>query len=52
MERLNIYLGVGMLLQADAKALEWVCASYLSQDKTAYEEIMYELQTILNDPSL
>lgn len=28
-----------MLLQADAKALEWVCASYLSQDKTAYEEI-------------
>jgi DNA polymerase I-like protein with 3'-5' exonuclease and polymerase domains len=28
-----------MLLQADAKALEWVCASYLSQDKTAYDEI-------------
>lgn len=28
-----------MLLQADAKALEWVCASYLSQDKVAYEEI-------------
>ena len=39
MERLNIYLGVGMLLQADAKALEWVCASYLSQDETAYKEI-------------
>ena len=28
-----------MLLQADAKALEWVCAAYLSQDKVAYEEI-------------
>lgn len=28
-----------MLLQADAKALEWVCASYLSQDKVAYNEI-------------
>ena len=28
-----------MLLQADAKALEWVCASYLSQDKVAYDEI-------------
>lgn len=28
-----------MLLQADAKALEWVCASFLSQDKTAYKEI-------------
>ena len=28
-----------MLLQADAKALEWVCASYLSQDKIAYDEI-------------
>jgi DNA polymerase I-like protein with 3'-5' exonuclease and polymerase domains len=28
-----------MLLQADAKALEWICASFLSQDKVAYEEI-------------
>ena len=28
-----------MLLQADAKALEWVCATYLSQDKTAIQEI-------------
>ena len=28
-----------MLLQADAKALEWVCASYLSQDETAKQEI-------------
>lgn len=39
MEKLNNYLGAGMLLQADAKALEWVCATYLSQDQTAYEEI-------------
>jgi DNA polymerase I-like protein with 3'-5' exonuclease and polymerase domains len=29
-----------MLLQADAKALEWVCATYLSQDKTAIQEIL------------
>lgn len=28
-----------MLLQADAKALEWVCASFLSQDKVAIKEI-------------
>ena len=28
-----------MLLQADAKALEWVCAAYLSQDQTAIKEI-------------
>ena len=28
-----------MLLNADAKALEWVCAAYLSQDKTAIQEI-------------
>ncbi len=28
-----------MLLQADAKALEWVCASYLSQDQVAIQEI-------------
>jgi len=28
-----------MLLQADAKALEWVCATYLSQDQTALKEI-------------
>lgn len=39
MEKLNNYLGVGMLLQADAKALEWVCATYLSQDETAIKEI-------------
>ena len=39
MEKLNNYLGVGMLLQADAKALEWVCAAYLSQDQTAIKEI-------------
>ena len=39
MEKLNNYLGADMLLQADAKALEWVCATYLSQDKTALEEI-------------
>ena len=30
---------LNVLLQADAKALEWVCASYLSQDQTAYKEI-------------
>jgi DNA polymerase I-like protein with 3'-5' exonuclease and polymerase domains len=28
-----------MLLQADAKALEWVCATYLSQDQVAIQEI-------------
>lgn len=28
-----------MLLQADAKALEWVCATYLSQEPIAIEEI-------------
>ncbi len=28
-----------MLLQADAKQLEWVGATYLSQDKTALDEI-------------
>jgi len=28
-----------MLLQADAKALEWVCATYLSQDLIAIQEI-------------
>jgi len=39
MEKLNNYLGVGMLLQADAKALEWVCATFLSQDQTAIKEI-------------
>ena len=40
MEKLNNYLGVDMLLQADAKALEWVCAAYLSQDQTAIQEIL------------
>lgn len=28
-----------MLIQGDASALEWRCAAFLSQDKTAYEEI-------------
>lgn len=30
-----------MLLQADAKQLEWVCATFLSQDQVAYEEIWH-----------
>tara|TARA_R110001632_G_scaffold142309_1_gene258318 strand:+ start:819 stop:1523 length:705 start_codon:yes stop_codon:yes gene_type:complete len=29
-----------MLLNADVQALEWVCAAYLSQDKTAITEIL------------
>lgn len=29
-----------MILQADAKALEWVVGAYLSQDKVAYQEIV------------
>ena len=40
MVKLNNYLGVSMLLQADAKALEWVCAAYLSQDPIAIKEIL------------
>jgi len=32
-----------MLLNADAKALEWVCATYLSQDDTAKKEIWDEV---------
>jgi DNA polymerase I-like protein with 3'-5' exonuclease and polymerase domains len=28
-----------MLLNADAKQLEWICATYLSQDKVAIDEI-------------
>jgi DNA polymerase I-like protein with 3'-5' exonuclease and polymerase domains len=32
-----------MLIQADAKALEWVCATYLSQDETAIKEILDEI---------
>jgi DNA polymerase I-like protein with 3'-5' exonuclease and polymerase domains len=32
-----------MLLNADAKQLEWVCAAYLSQDKVAIKEINDEL---------
>lgn len=32
-----------MLLQADAKQLEWVGATYLSQDQTALEEIWKEV---------
>ena len=31
-----------MLLNADAKQLEWVCAAYLSQDKVAIDEILNE----------
>ena len=31
-----------MLLNVDAKQLEWVCATYLSQDKIAHEEIWNE----------
>ena len=32
-----------MILNADAKALEWVCATYLSQDATAIQEIKNEI---------
>tara|TARA_R110001592_G_scaffold23567_1_gene92329 strand:- start:3219 stop:3929 length:711 start_codon:yes stop_codon:yes gene_type:complete len=32
-----------MILNADAKALEWVCASYLSKDKIAHQEIWDEI---------
>jgi DNA polymerase I-like protein with 3'-5' exonuclease and polymerase domains len=32
-----------MLLNADAKQLEWIGATYLSQDKTAIEEILNEV---------
>ena len=32
-----------MILNADAKALEWVCATYLSQDATAMTEIRNEI---------
>ena len=32
-----------MILNADAKALEWVCATYLSQDTTAMTEIKNEI---------
>ena len=39
MEKLKTYLGVDMLLQADAKQLEWVGATYLSQDQVALKEI-------------
>jgi len=28
-----------MILNADAKQLEWICATYLSQDKVAINEI-------------
>jgi DNA polymerase I-like protein with 3'-5' exonuclease and polymerase domains len=46
-----------MLLQCDAKGLEWVCASFLSQDKVAAEEIRNEIdqhhenQTMLKLPT-
>ena len=29
-----------MLIEADFKALEWLCAVYLSKDKTGYDEII------------
>lgn len=29
-----------MLIEADAKQLEWLCAAYLSKDKVAYKEIL------------
>ena len=32
-----------MLVNVDAKALEWICAAYLSKDKVAYEEIKAEV---------
>jgi DNA polymerase I-like protein with 3'-5' exonuclease and polymerase domains len=32
-----------MILNADAKALEWICATYLSQDSTAIQEIKNEI---------
>lgn len=32
-----------MLINADAKALEWVCCAYLSQDKVAIKEIIAEV---------
>jgi len=32
-----------MLLQADAKQLEWVGATYFSQDQTALKEIWNEV---------
>ncbi len=32
-----------MILNADAKALEWVCATYLSQDEIAIKEILAEI---------
>jgi len=31
-----------MILNADAKQLEWICAAFLSQDKTAIKEILNE----------
>ena len=46
-----------MLIQGDASALEWRCAAFLSQDKTAYQEIWDEIdqhtdnQTRFNLPS-
>lgn len=41
MVKLNIYFiqGTTMLLNSDAKQLEWVGATYLSQDKVALKEI-------------
>ena len=32
-----------MLLNADAKQLEWICAAYLSQDKVAIKEILGQI---------
>jgi hypothetical protein len=29
-----------MIIQADARALEWICGAYLSKDRVAYQEII------------
>lgn len=42
-----------MIIQADAKSLEWVVGAYLSQDKVAMEEIWNEVdQHSLNEKAL
>lgn len=38
-----------MLINIDAKQLEWVAAAYLSKDKTAYEEIRNNVDTHENN---
>jgi len=32
-----------MLINMDMKAIEWVCVAYLSQDRTAMEEIKNQI---------